>query len=60
MDEDPKSTQVVKTNRGYTLTMTCHYADKTPDGFWEDVYRILEHFCAFDSIMEDCYEKQNL
>lgn len=60
MAEDPKSTQVVKTNRGYTLTMTCHYADKTPDGFWEDVYCILEHFGVFDSIVENCCEKQSL
>lgn len=50
MAEDPKSTRVVKTNRGYILTMTCHYADKTPYGFWEDVYDPLCYLGVFDGI----------
>lgn len=50
MSKDPKSTRIIKTNRGYTLTMTCHYADNTPDGFLEEVCCVLEYCGIFDGL----------
>lgn len=50
MPIDPKNTEILKTNRGNTLIITTHYADKTPDGFWEEVYDALEYFGMFDGI----------
>lgn len=49
MPRYPKNSKIIKTNRGKTLIITAHYADKTPEGLWEEVYKVLESFGFFDS-----------
>jgi hypothetical protein len=48
-----KNKVVVKTNRGHTIVVTCKYAKKTPEWFWEEVYHALEYLRVFDGILKD-------
>ncbi len=42
-----KDKTVIYTNRS-KITFTCKYAEKTPDGFWEDVYNALLRMGVFN------------
>ena len=48
MAKNSKYRKVVKNNRGNTLIMTCHFADETPDGLWDELYAYLKSIGIFD------------
>ncbi len=57
--KETKKSVTFRSNRGHILHITCHYAKKTPDGFWEDVYNVLERCGVFEGILPTNMKKLN-
>lgn len=44
-----KDKTIIYTNRS-KITLTCKYAEKTPEGLWEAVYKVLLRAGVFDDL----------
>ncbi|MFA6528061.1 MAG: hypothetical protein WCT46_00800 [Candidatus Gracilibacteria bacterium] len=53
MPKKRKGEVVYTTNRGIKIHIIPHYAKKTPEGLWEDVYEALRRMGVFDGICEE-------
>lgn len=47
MDAEFEKPLVIDTGKS-RIVLTCKYAEKTPDGFWEHVYEVLKKMGVFD------------
>lgn len=48
MASKAKKTSTFKSNRKITYKFTAHFAEETPEGFWEGVYDYLFHIEVFE------------